>query len=420
MMGRGYIRSVFRKRNSNTDGHMASLNSLTSTASLKEEDAAGASGHHYRLSSEYGITRQTEVEDQEPVEEVREQTLGKCTTSPLALPNVPSTPSSLENEPDAATAAATTRANDINIQQQQRLEADLDERLSRWQGMLENESLTPMERANLFFATGRLLVHLGRYQEALQYYEQELQVTRAMLKRTTKNGNNALSDDGAPAGVILVARIHLAIGRVAKNGLHDLTIALQHYEKGLKIQTAMYRAAVQQSAKCSKCCNSAQLNQQAQVAQKQRGSNSTRRGSRRRCARVGVSSSSGIGGSSSSSSSSSFCTKDNIISSCDMHHRDKVKEAAAAVEDTRRRIGRIHFEQGNVDLAVLQLVQQYPCTSNNKNNRSSGQTKQQTQATGVMSQLKNLMTTEQPCRSSSVASPATMKDLSNDETLFEI
>lgn len=416
MLGRGAsVCSLFRRRNSTTtttkdSRRKGSLNTLpsASTVSLEDDDdyAAGADAScHWLCSLEDG--NNTRQEAQEEVEERRSELLEG------------------EHTEEAATA-------DTYIMQQQQRLTDLDERLRQWQEILENDdddnALTPMERANLFFATGRLLVHLGRYEEALKYYEQELQMTMAMLKKTTTTTTTANTThsvvDAAP-GVILVARIHLAIGRVANNGLHDASLALQHYEKALQIQTVMYQAAVKLSSKCSRCCNEEAAQQQRQQQQQQqRGSSTSRQRGSSRCARVGVS------GGSSSSTSSSLCNKDNNnnnISCCTMQHRDKVKEAAAAVEDTRRRIGRIHFELGNVDLAVLQLsVQQYPCTTSSNTtiqllSLSGVRTKQQQQqVAGTVSRKTKSSSSTTSIRPCSTTCP-TKKDLSsNDEHLVEI
>lgn len=78
--------------------------------------------------------------------------------------------------------------------------------------------------ASLYFSCGRLSVYLQDYEAALDYYTQELLITRDV------------SGDSLP-----VARIYHDLAKVSESGMGDWDQALVYYEQALYIEAVVYR-----------------------------------------------------------------------------------------------------------------------------------------------------------------------------------
>jgi hypothetical protein len=103
---------------------------------------------------------------------------------------------------------------------------DYDASLETYQRVLEEEDTPPDILASLCFACGRLSVYLKDYSQALDYYTQELLLTRA------------ISGDS-----LAVARIYHDLAKVAEKGLGDWTRALVYYEQALFVEYKVWKRA---------------------------------------------------------------------------------------------------------------------------------------------------------------------------------
>jgi tetratricopeptide (TPR) repeat protein len=141
------------------------------------------------------------------------------------------------------------------------------------------------DQANLLYTCGKLSVSLNQFQQAVDYYRRELEIT---VK--TSHGHNNLA----------VARIYHELARVSRKGLGDSEQALGYYQEALHIETAVLKALSAATASCPSC----------------------RSGHSRNKAK--------------------YCEE----------HAPRVQEVLQQIQDTKRSMGRIHFEQGDLDQAV--------------------------------------------------------------------
>lgn len=81
-------------------------------------------------------------------------------------------------------------------------------------------------QAAVYFACARLSVYLQRYQEALEYYTQELLLTKTLFGES-----------------LAVSRILHDLAKLCEEGLGDLTQALVYYEQALFIEVSVWRTA---------------------------------------------------------------------------------------------------------------------------------------------------------------------------------
>uniref|UniRef100_A0A8J9SKM6 Uncharacterized protein n=1 Tax=Phaeodactylum tricornutum TaxID=2850 RepID=A0A8J9SKM6_PHATR len=86
---------------------------------------------------------------------------------------------------------------------------------------------TTSELANLFFACARLSVHLQNYEQAMTYYQQEL-------------------DCCVHTDSLAISRIHHELARVAHRGLHDVHRAMHHYQLALKVEHERWKSLISQ------------------------------------------------------------------------------------------------------------------------------------------------------------------------------
>jgi tetratricopeptide (TPR) repeat protein len=105
-------------------------------------------------------------------------------------------------------------------------QGDYEASLQTYQRVLEEEDAPPDILASLCFACGRLSVYLKDYLQALDYYTQELLLTRA------------ISGDS-----LAVARIYHDLAKVAEKGLGDWTQALVYYEQALFVEYKVWKRA---------------------------------------------------------------------------------------------------------------------------------------------------------------------------------
>lgn len=106
---------------------------------------------------------------------------------------------------------------------------EFESSLQTYQRVLEyqREQATPPDlTASLYYACGRLSVYLRDFMQALEYYTQELLLTRAVSGES-----------------LAVARIYHDLAKVAELGLGDWTQALVYYEQALCIEVAVWRHA---------------------------------------------------------------------------------------------------------------------------------------------------------------------------------
>ena len=148
-----------------------------------------------------------------------------------------------------------------------------------------NHSPPTADQANMLYACGKLSVRLCRYEEALEYYQRELKVTRAVT-----SGHARLA----------VARIHHEMARVSKEGMGDSEQALGYYKQAHAVERLVYQSLQVAVQECSSC----------------------------RC-----------------------CSNGKQTVHC-VTHESRTQEVAQQMQDTKRNMGRIHFELGDLDQAV--------------------------------------------------------------------
>jgi hypothetical protein len=125
-------------------------------------------------------------------------------------------------------------------------QGDYQSSLDTFQRVLDlyREQSAPIDVTDsLYYACGRLSVYLQKYSQALEYYTQELLLTRAV------------SGDS-----LAVARIYHDLATVAEKGLGDWTRALVYYEQALFVEAVVcqqqgddWKEAAQQIPKTKKC-----------------------------------------------------------------------------------------------------------------------------------------------------------------------
>lgn len=241
--------------------------------------------------------------------------------------------------------------------------------LERLQQMLQREDLTTIEQINVLYALGRQSAKMRRFEQALEYHQAELELTQelvdddktteqgmvgrvvAVVKPTNQGGGGTSvndddddkddannNDDDADDHVVVcendaVARVLDGMARIAKQGLGNAEAALSYHQASLEIRQALQEHILEEARHCSRC----QGRDGAPPAGQFRLPPSNHHQA------------------SAHSSSSSY-------SLCRWHHR-AVLDTVRAMEETRQHMGRILFEQGQVNQAVTFITALAPPSS---------------------------------------------------------
>ncbi len=105
--------------------------------------------------------------------------------------------------------------------------------LERWHNDQRHDKA---ELANLYYACGHLSVHLGQYEQALDYYQHELRVTQSVV-----------------AHHATIARIYHEMARVCKLGLQDSNRALEYHQQAFQLEQEHYKQAIRATRTCQNC-----------------------------------------------------------------------------------------------------------------------------------------------------------------------
>lgn len=207
-------------------------------------------------------------------------------------------------------------------------------------------------QANLLYACGRLSAYQKEYDRAIAYYQHELEVTRALLQQT-----NAAALEPAPAppaeplqhaslhptntslawlgtmtsttattSMLALSRIHHELARLHKVARGDGSRALKHYEQALQVELSVYQQLTRAAPFLTPLVNCTKRQQNRNLQ--------TKHGSRSLPGRGG-------GGGQRRGSCCCSCAR------C-----TDLLETAQQIRETKRAMGRIHFELGDFDKAV--------------------------------------------------------------------
>ena len=199
-------------------------------------------------------------------------------------------------------------------------------------------------QANLLYACGRLSVYQKEYDRAISFYQDELEVTRALLQQTSASLEPApapaeplqhslhpptttslswLGTTTATTSALALSRIHHELARLHKVARGDGSRALQHYEQALQVELSVYQQLTRAAASLTPLTNCTKRQPNRTLPTKH-GSRSLPGGGRQR----------------------------GSCSCCSCARCTDLLETAQQIRETKRAMGRIHFEQGDFDKAV--------------------------------------------------------------------
>lgn len=161
--------------------------------------------------------------------------------------------------------------------------------LEKFKAMMQEDGLSTMETVKLLYAMGRLSAKLGKYEQALEYHQAELEMTVDLVDQM--EGAEGESNEA-------VAKVLDGMAKLAKNGLGDPGLAIEYHKAALKIRADLYRQTVHE---CDCCASCKQMQKPCRV------------------------------------------------------HARQLKEVNIALQENRRSMGRILFEEGQVDQAVQMI-----------------------------------------------------------------
>ena len=194
--------------------------------------------------------------------------------------------------------------------------------LERFQQMLQRDDLTSIDQINLLYALGRLSAKMGRYEQALEYHQAELELTQEVVDETAKQGTvgavvvakNAEGGEEPEAAHEndAVARVLDGMARIAKQGLGNLDLAMNYHKEAMKIRQALHGRILEEAKQCRHCASRRQTH-----------------------------------------GSTAFCR---------MHGR-ALRDTVKTMEETKQNMGRILFEQGQVNQAVQLITKLAPPSS---------------------------------------------------------
>jgi tetratricopeptide (TPR) repeat protein len=151
---------------------------------------------------------------------------------------------------------------------------------------------TPTDQANLLYTCGKLSVSLNEFVAALDYYRRELELTVRTVPHTDTNGSSCHYTNN-----LAVARIYHEMARVSKQGLRDAEQALGYYQEALTVEMSVWKNLKAKITGSCLCCSG---------------------GRNKKCATLTA----------------------------------RLQEVQHQIQDTKRCMGRIHFEQGDIDQAL--------------------------------------------------------------------
>jgi tetratricopeptide (TPR) repeat protein len=172
--------------------------------------------------------------------------------------------------------------------------------LTAYQGILahccesDSDNNSSADKASLLYTCGKLSVSLNQFEAAVDYYRRELEITVKTQAAATAEGVSNSQNN------LAVARIYHELARVSIKGLGDSKQALGYYQQALQVEMGVRKEISAVIASCSLYCS----------------------GKKTKCC-----------------ASHALC----------------VQEVQQQIQDTRRSIGRIYFDQGDLDKAVLFL-----------------------------------------------------------------
>lgn len=167
--------------------------------------------------------------------------------------------------------------------------------LEEFKTLLEVGDLSCLETVKLLYTLGKLSVRLGNYEQALQYHQVELETTMTQLSK----------EIGMNESLEVAAKVLDGMAKIAKNGLSNASMAHQYYKAALKIRMNLYRTLMNEYK-----------NEK---------------------------------------------NKNNIINNNNNNNKNNLQkrllDVKFTIQETRRNVGRILFEEGHVDQAIRMIPQ---------------------------------------------------------------
>lgn len=223
-------------------------------------------------------TNLAKSQNEESIEESTKSNLSSSSSSSTA----PTTTTTTTTNSTTTTTTESSSSAPENIKTKDELA------LEQFQSLLEAGDLSDCDIVKVLYALGKLSAKVGLYEQAIQYYQME-------LEQTTK-----LSDDHFPTvhdRNETAAKVLDNMAKVAQRGLGEAALAHKYTKAALHLRITVYRQLIQQN--------------QRQDAEQRHDPATARR----------------------------------------------LLEAKAAVQETKRNLGRILFEEGHVNQAVQMMPQ---------------------------------------------------------------
>ncbi|KAL7555779.1 hypothetical protein ACA910_012300 [Epithemia clementina (nom. ined.)] len=255
--------------------------------------------------------------------------------SELALPDLETTQEDDDDDDDDEEQREEDVAKQDGDEEEEEEEAtamrEEEASVERFQQMLQRDDLTTIEQINLLYALGRLSAKMGRYEQALEYHQAELELTEELVDETAKQGTVGavvVTETGDVARENdAVARVLDGMARIAKQGLGNSEAALSYHRASLHNRRTLQERILEEARQhCANCKPTPQ--QQPRTLLLLRPS----RGGR--------------------PPHTSGTTVSLQLCAC---HARALSDTVKAMEATRHDMGRILFEQGQVNRAV-QLI----------------------------------------------------------------